>query len=145
MRKSFLLLVAQLLIGSLLFSQLAVAAYACPSAPSMGVQMSMAGPTETDAGKVSMDIASEFMSNCDDMAMGPLDPQNANLCAEHCKYGQQSDQASTLTVPVALLMALYLAPLAPAPTGGLRPAAATPSALLAASPPHAILHCCFRI
>ncbi len=75
-----------------------------------------------------------------------MDSQNANLCAEHCKFGQQSDQASTLTVPAALLMALYVAPqVSTAPLAGLRPAAATPSALVAASPPHTILHCCFRI
>ena len=82
-----------------------------------------------------------------DMTMGPLDPQNANLCAEHCKFGQQSDQASTLTVPAALLMALYVAPqVSTALLAGLRrPAAATPSALVAASPPHTVLHCCFRI
>lgn len=145
MRKGFLRSVAQLLIGCLLFAQLAVAAYACPSVPSMGVQMSMAGSTEVDAGKASMDIASQSMSNCEDMAMGVLDPQNANLCAEHCKFGQQSDQASTLTVPAAMLLALYFAPLEPAPKAGLRPAAATPSALVATSPPHTILHCCFRI
>jgi hypothetical protein len=79
--------------------------------------------------------------------MGPLDPQNANLCAEHCKFGQQSDQASTLTVPAALLMALYVAPqVSTALLAGLRrPAAATPSALVAASPPHTVLRCCFRI
>ena len=145
MRKGFLRSVAQLLIGCLLFAQLAVAAYACPSVPSMGVQISMAGSNEVDAGKVSMDVASQRMSNCEDMAMGAQDPQNPNLCAEHCKFGQQSDQASTQTVPAAMLLALYFAPLEPAPKAGLRPAAVTPSALVAASPPHTILHCCFRI
>lgn len=145
MRKSFLRSVAQLLIGCLLFAQLAVAAYACPGAVSMSVRISMAGSTEADAGKPSMDVASQSMSNCEDMAMGALDPQNANLCAEHSKFGQQSDQASTLTVPVALLQALYFAPLVPAPVTRLHPAAATPSALVATSPPHTILHCCFRI
>jgi hypothetical protein len=145
MRKGFLRSVAQLLIGCLLFSQLAVAAYACPDAVSRGVQISMAGSAEADISKVSMDVASQSMSNCEDMAMGALDPQNANLCAEHCKFGQQSDQASTLTVPAAILLALYFAPLVPAPVARLRPAAATPSALVATSPPHTILHCCFRI
>lgn len=145
MRKGFLRSVAQLLIGCLLFAQLAVAAYACPGAVSMGAQMSMTGSTEADAGKVSMDVASQSMSNCEDMVMEALDPQNANLCAEHCKFGQQSDQASTLTVPAAILLALYFAPLEPAPKASLRPAAATPSALVATSPPHTILHCCFRI
>lgn len=142
MRKGFLRSVAQLLIGCLLFSQLAVAAYACPGTPA---QMSVAGSAEADAGKASMDVASQSMPNCEDMAMGALDPQNSNLCAEHCKFGQQSDQASTLTVPAAMLMALYFAPLVPVPMARLHPAAATPSALVATSPPHTILHCCFRI
>lgn len=145
MRKGFLRSVAQLLIGCLLFAQLAVAAYACPGAISMGAPVSVLDSTEADSGKVSMDLASQSMSNCEGMAMGALDSQNANLCAEHCKFGQQSDQASTLTVPAAMLMALYFAPLVPAPLARLRPAAATPSALVATSPPHTILHCCFRI
>lgn len=145
MHKGFLRSIAQLLIGCLLFAQLAVAAYACPSVSGMEVQLSMPGSAKTDTSRISMDLAGTSVSNCDEMAMGPLDPQNANLCAEHCKFGQQSDQASTLTVPAALLMALYFAPLEPAPKASLRPAAATPSALVAASPPHTILHCCFRI
>lgn len=132
MRKGFLRSVAQLLIGCLLFAQLAVAAYACPGSVPMGAP-------------VSMDVANQSMSDSEDMVMGALDPQNANLCAEHCKFGQQSDQASTLTVPAAILLALYFAPLEPAPKANLHPATATPSALVATSPPHTILHCCFRI
>ena len=145
MRKGFLRSVAQLLIGCLLFAQLAVAAYACPSVPSMGGQISMVGSAEIDAGKVAMEVASQPISNCEDMAMRALDPQNANLCAEHCKFGQQSDQTSTLTVPGVVLMALYFTPLVPAPMAELRPAAGSQSALVTASPPHTILHCCFRI
>lgn len=92
-----------------------------------------------------MDFASRTMSNCEGMTGGTLDPQNANLCAEHCKFGQQSDHSSSLTVPAILLMALYFSPLVRAPMAELRPTAATQSALVAASPPHTILHCCFRI
>lgn len=144
MRKGFLRSVAQVLIGCLLFAQLAVAAYACPGATAMEGPMSMVGAAEMDADKTSLAVLEPSVSNCEDMAMGRTDPPNANLCAEHCKLGQQSDQASTLTVPAALLMALYFAPLVPAPAAVLRPAAASPSALVAASPPHTILHCCFR-
>ncbi len=84
------------------------------------------------------------MADCAGMA-GPMDPEFANLCAEHCHHGQQSDRAATLTVPAALLTALYITPLAPEPAVAPRPAADTTSALAAASPPLAILHCCFRI
>ncbi len=147
MRKAFLRSVAQAVIGSLLFAQLAVAAYACPTLPSAGAQMSMQGSTDADSSKASMDGANKSGSNCDDMALGAMDPQNANLCAEHCKFGQQSDQTSILKAPAAPLMALYFAPLSPTPTAaGLRSVAAPPAtALLATSPPHTILHCCFRI
>jgi hypothetical protein len=104
---------------------------------------------KTSSDDAAIPVASNQATPCDSMgdgmAVGAMDPQNANLCAEHCKVGQQSDQASTLTVPAALLMALYFAPVMPTPTAGPHPAAATPSALVAASPPHAILHCCFRI
>jgi len=49
-------------------------------------------------------------------------------------------------VPVALLTVLYTLPLAPEPPApSPRHAAEVGSALAAASPPHAILHCCFRI
>ena len=82
--------------------------------------------------------------NCEDMA-GPMDPDFANLCAEHCHHGQQSNQSATLTAPAALLNALYIAPLASEPLFAPRPAAAVANALVAASPPLAILHCCFRI
>ncbi len=47
--------------------------------------------------------------DCADMVMAP-DPDFANLCAEHCHYGHQSDHAASLAVPAALLTALYLTP-----------------------------------
>ena len=128
--------VVQGLVGVLLFAQMAIAAYACP------------GRSPAAAGTPQMATATVHtvqMANCDDMA-GAIDAASATLCAEHCKYGQQSDQAPTLNVPVAVLTALYATPpvtemaaLTP------RAAAASISALVAASPPHTILHCVFRI
>lgn len=73
-----------------------------------------------------------------------MDPTFANLCAEHCHQGQQSDHAATLTVPAAMLIALYTTRLASEPAALPRPAADATSAMVAASPPLAILHCCFR-
>lgn len=90
------------------------------------------------------EAADPQVADCAGMA-GPMDPQFANLCAEHCHHGQQSDQVATLTVPAALLTALYITPLAPEPVVAPHPAAAGMSALVAASPPHTVLHCCFRI
>ena len=150
MTRQFLRSVAGILIGVLLFAQTAIAAYVCPGiSVSANTQMPSTKLAETSSNDVAMPVAIDRAAPCasrgDGIAPVAMDPQNANLCAEHCKVGQQSDQAFTLTVPAALLMALYYAPLVPTPTAGLRPAAATPSALVAASPPHTILHCCFRI
>jgi hypothetical protein len=129
MSRRFLRSIAGVLIGVLLFAQMAIAAYVCPA-------MSLLPSAE---------MSSMALTHCEDMAMGANEAQNPNLCAEHCKYGQQSDHASTLTVPAALLMALYVQSWVPVPLNGLRPVAATTSALVAASPPRTILHCCFRI
>ena len=136
MTRALLRSLARGLAGVLLFAQLAVAAYACPwlAAP-------QASETALESGGATM---SAQMPGCDGM-VGATDPEAPNLCAEHCKQGMQSDQASTLTVPTALLKALYA--ITPLPPGKAppRPAAAPLSALVAASPPLAILHCVYRI
>lgn len=135
MTRGFLRGLARGLIGVLLFAQLAVAAYACPGLAAKAPDTGMASAAATMVAQ---------MPGCEDM-VGALDPEQANLCAEHCKQGQQSDQAPTLTVPVAMLTALY--PTTPSLPGNAspRPTAATLSALVAASPPHAVLHCVYRI
>lgn len=145
MRKSFLRSMAQLLVGCLLFAQLAVAAYVCPGSFSMQRNMSLARSTEIGADKGSINVAGQSPTHCGDMAMNMLDPQNPHLCAEHCKFGQQSDQAFTLEVPIAMLLALYFVLPESVLKGRLGPTAAPSSTLIVASPPHAILHCCFRI
>ncbi|MGJ7498554.1 hypothetical protein ACSFA8_26340 [Variovorax sp. RT4R15] len=140
-------LIARGVIGVLLFAQLAIAAYACP-ALSWGAMdmdpaasMQMAGEMTTNV-NASADAATQAPP-CGDM-VGMTDAGSPNLCAEHCKFGQQSDHASTLTIPVVLLAPLLLSPWAPEATHPPRPAAASLSALVAASPPHAILHCVYR-
>ncbi len=138
MTRAFLRKVAAGLAGVLIYAQLAIAAYACPAlAPAVTEQAGQAAAAPAT-------LMAMPMVHCDDMA-GALDPASPNLCAEHCKYGQQSDKPATLHVPAALLTALYAtrpAAITPSPS---RPAAATLSALVAASPPHAIAHCVYRI
>lgn len=139
MTRSFLRRVARALIGVVLLAQLAVSAYACPALAS-GAAMDMSTMSMPEAGSSAPDA-----TVCAGMAR-PIDADFANLCAAHCQLGQQSDHAATLTVPAALLTALYtLTPQAAEPATAPRPAAAMTSALAAAFPPLAILHCCFRL
>ena len=135
-KRSWVRAVARGLVGVVVMAQLAIAAYACPALSAAEV----ANMRATQA-----DMPMPGGTNCDDMTSGSIDPSAPNLCAEHCKYGQQSDQAQTITVPIAVLTRLYVTPLVPDVAPPPRPAAATLTALVAASPPHAILHCVYRI
>ena len=147
MTRQFLRMICRALIGVVLFAQLAVSAYACPgltAAGGMAMQMSSPAATDAQSADTAMAVTGQSAMNCEDMA-GAMDSSFANLCAEHCHQGQQSDHTATLTVPAAVLTALYLTPMAPEPFAAPRPAADATSALVAASPPHTILHCCFRI
>jgi hypothetical protein len=144
MTRSFLRDWARGLAGVVLLAQLAISAYACPGVvSSMTANMQMP-PTSASPEQRSDSSTVAPMSNCDDMG-GTMDSSSPNLCAEHCKYGQQSDYAPTSNVPLAALTALYVTPLVPVTAPPPRPAAATLSALVAASPPHAIVHCVYRI
>lgn len=147
MTRSFLRTVARGLIGVLLMAQMAIAAYACPSlasGASGNMQMPAPNASPDERGQVDVGVSMAPSSNCDDMA-GAVDASSPNLCAEHCKQGQQSDKAPTLNAPAAVLTALYAMPLVPETAPPPRPAAASLSALVAAAPPHTILHCVFRI
>ena len=118
---------ALVLAGSMLFTQLALAAYVCPSPPPVG--------SSSD---------SVMAHPCGD-PLGATDSASPSLCAEHCKAAAQSDQVPTPVPPVALFVTLYrITPQAPAAVPP-QPAAATLNALFAATPPHAILHCVQRI
>ncbi len=145
MTRRWLRAVACALAGVLFAAQLAIAAYVCPALSMVPANMQM--PAAADAASSERGVASAGLAatrNCEDMA-GAMDPSSPNLCAEHCKYGQQSDKAATLNAPAAVLVALYATPLMPEPVPLPRLAAAAMSALVAAAPPHAILHCVFRI
>lgn len=147
MTRSFLRAVARGLIGVVLMAQMIVSAYACPALASPSattMQMPAASVSADEQSSANADMPTAQASNCDDMT-GAMDAGSPNLCAEHCKMGQQSDHAPTLTAPAVVLTALYVTPLVPVMAPLPRPAAGTLSALVAASPPHAILHCVHRI
>ena len=126
--------ISLMLMGVLLFAQLAVASYACPRVggmdpASMSVSMSALVPADMTPG-------------CDQ-----LDPEAANLCAEHCRQGQQSaDTAAAPAVSAAIPTFLYLIPTEPQhlPGSGRSAPAVDDSVGAAPEPPHAILHCVFR-
>ena len=141
MTRQFLRASCRALIGGVMLTQMAIAAYACPGvAGAETMAMTMASVTASDADAAEASPAMD----CEGMT-GPMDSDFANLCAEHCHHGQQSDQAHTLTVPAVLLTALY--DTSPAPVPGASPSAAVEAASrrVAAAPPHTLLHCCLRI
>ena len=132
-RSTLLKRIASLVAMALLFAQLAVAAHACPLA---------AGATGHDEAAV----ATAANPGCHEAPPGATDPGAANLCAEHCKQGSQSERAHfTLAVPPALLNPLYETPAAAPAVRPALQARAWLSALVSASPPHAIAHCVLRI
>lgn len=142
MTRATLRRVAAGLAGVLLCAQMAIAAYACP-----GLALATAANAEPATASTAPAMSAP-MANCDGMngATGSaLDPEAPNLCAEHCKYGQQSDQAGTLGLQAAVMTALYAVQPVPVAAPPARPPAAALSALVAASPPHAIAHCVYRI
>jgi hypothetical protein len=114
--------VIRLLIGVLVFAQMTIAAYACPSLTNV----------------VTVNTVAVAMPDCEQ-----VDTDAAQLCLEHCRFGQQSADHSPSPAPLpALLTPLYSLPAAPDAAAGLPLAPGAP--LAAVDPPHAILHCCLR-
>lgn len=128
--------ICRLMVGVILFAQMSVAAYACPS--------NMVSGNATADAITAMGV----MVDCEQMGEGMgrhLDQANPGLCAEHCHPTQQSDHTQAPTVSAALLIALYTVALM---VDASRPDGLAPTAdsrLHAAPPPLSILHCCFRI
>lgn len=147
-------LICRVLVGVLLATQFAVAAYACSgfgTQPRAGeataavalsdlpsANLSQADPVVSQLGMMDRLIATP------DGESGRLDPTHPNLCIAHCQFGQQSADHTPAPAPFpVLLTALYSLP----PGDGETRLSATPAAYRATvpgDPPHAILHCCFR-
>ena len=122
-------------IFSMLFMQLAIASYACPTmSPS-------AAAVAADAASAAMHQA---MPGCKAMGMDTAQP---SLCHAHEQAGTQSlDKPDLPQVPpfMAIGLAMTVVPMAPAFTSALIGA---DDLLLArpTAPPLAISNCCFRI
>ena len=141
--------ISRLLICVLVFAQFAVASHACPSLMGTAemangnpaIAMAMTATTSPDASQAATPAA--MPPGCDQ-----IDPDAANLCAEHCHQGQQSaDTASAPVVNLGIPAFLYSLPLEPQHSLGSGRSFPAPDARLDAAPepPHAILHCVFRI
>jgi hypothetical protein len=125
--------IARLLVGVLLFAQMAIAAYACP------VMLDGATHGTGPSAVMGMGDAAEVQS-------GGMDSDLPNLCLGHCQYGQQNaDSTSSPPLPAAVLTSLYVLPSLEQSTGLARPLATASGPPSLADPPHAILHCCFRL
>ena len=127
--------IARLLIGVVLFAQFAVAGYVCPGVQDRGSM------TTGRAAKATLSAA--MPPGCEQMDAGA-----ANLCAAHCQQGQQSvDTTAAPIVELGIPTFRYSLPIAPAHSlGSGRSSPALDARLEAApEPPHAILHCVFRI
>ncbi len=129
--------------GLLLFAQMALAAYAC-SGLDRDSNFSLDDPVigAATAFSVSTPVTGASAADCHD-PIGESDAGSANLCAEHCKYGQQSDQVPVVTAPPTAMLARYRLPLSP-DAAGPRSGPESMDGRACVSPPHAILHCVFR-
>lgn len=124
------IIAAVITLFSLLFMQLAVAAYVCPA-------------LTTGHGEPALSIAD---SSGGFVACDVVDPDAPSLCFAHDQAGNQSlDKPATPPLPpfLAVGFALQLTPLDPGPG----PATSNQATFLthATAPPLAIRHCCFRI
>lgn len=148
-------LVGRWMILVLVLTQITVSAYACPSFSQTGLagqqsQTSTFSPGEesrdTRAATVTMaaDAAQGTMLNCDGM-VGHLDATAPNLCDACCHHDQQSHHASSLVAPAVILNSLYAVPAVVSVPIPARFDAQSSSDLVAATPPHTVLHCCWRV
>jgi len=142
MRSEFVRSVCLGLASLLLFAQLAVAAYVCPGLGPERVASAHEVPGDGVPGTSAFAEPGEIVT-CEGMSGGES-ASFSNLCTEHCRFGEQSDLTSPVAVPAVTLNERYTVPVLAGPAIARHPAAVD-SALVAASPPHAILHCCFRI
>ncbi len=86
-------LIAKVCIAAVLFAQLAVAAYACPT---------VEGPAQIFAAATTGDMHAT-MPDCE-----MRDTGNPNLCLQHCQAGDQSVQAlSQVEIPAFTAIATF--------------------------------------
>ena len=115
-----------LLVLTILFTQVATAAYACPA---------YSGSNEAP---VSAMPCANMMG-----AGMALDPDQPGLCQQHCQFGntqQAGDPLQAFALPGVNLAILF----GMSPTRDADVASAVQQPLRERAPPHSILHCCYR-
>jgi hypothetical protein len=131
--------IARLLLGVMLFAQMTVAAYACT-----GLQSASTRSTETEV----LTLVEAPLAMVADGVLGhaAMDPMQPTLCAVHCQSGQQNaDGKPAPNVSPAIPVSLYPRAMAFHPADTQHASAAPDDPPTRTDPPHAILHCCFRI
>lgn len=130
--------IARAVIALLLLGQMMVAAYACPR---VGADEGV--PAEATPYAASADVANqaaEMPAGCDGTMV-----DTPNLCAAHCQASDQNvDATQTSAAPAHVLSSFYVVHI-PSARGELDQNSTPTEAINAIPPPHAILHCCFRI
>ena len=121
-------MICRLMVGVLLFAQLSTAAYAC-------TRVSSAAAVERAAVTLVAAPCHEAKT------------ESPNLCAEHCRFGEQSAEHASAPLPGdAVLAMLYAVPRPSEAVARVEILAAREWALAAPSPPpHTVLHCCRRV
>ncbi len=107
-------LIARASIAAVLFTQLAVAAYACPT---------LAGPANVISAAIMEDMHAA-MPGCEKRNSG-----NPNLCLQHCEAGDQSVQTlPQVSVPAfaSISTRAVIEPVQPKSTPGIAVATAAP-------------------
>ena len=129
-RKRFAIVLFALV--NLLFMQLALAAYACPSARSAEASVQLAN------------MKASGMPCAEAMALA-TDEAQPGLCAAHCKSDQQTSDKYELPAPQSLAEPAIDYPLLRTQLPPLVPLRNAPLLMRTSEPSVALRHCCFRL
>jgi hypothetical protein len=133
LRRKYRVLTALIALLGVLFTQLAVAAYVCPSLIKGDLHPTMMAGDSSPM---------QSMPNCDQP-----DSTEPALCLAHCQDAKSSlDRADLPTVaPATFIVSSILTALTPPRLAPIRDVERDSLLLRITSPPISIRHCCFRI
>ncbi len=145
MNRHLMRTLARFLAGIMLLAQLMVAAHACVVPASLATDVQPLAAASAEYSRALAPSAEALSPDCDSMAIADNGSLWTNLCAEHCKMGDQSDRGGPeLQWSVASPGLWYLHQPAVAVSYTRRTHLLRVDSLAATQPPHAILHCVRR-